>query len=265
MNITNRSKVFSAGVLGLGAVLAFGQLGFAQPAPDAAGMAQNVEKWERPNRGARRAGGQRGKNQQFDKLNLSATQKTQLQAVLKESAEQRKAVRGDANLSAKQKRERSKELRAGTQERIRAILTPDQQAQLRGLQAERKAERREGEKAGKAEAGKGRRNERGEGHRGNALRGVVKGLGLTDAQKAQIQPILKEAAAQMKAVRSDANLSPEQKRTRTQELRAEVLNKVSPLLTAEQRAKLVELQNQQRADRGERRGGGRRGGGRRGG
>ncbi len=84
-------------------------------------------------------GGHHG-NKQIQKLDqeltLTADQKTQITAILKDSAEKRKAIRaGDAT----DKPTEIKALRKETMNSIKALLTPDQLAKLKTLRHEKKA------------------------------------------------------------------------------------------------------------------------------
>ena len=66
-------------------------------------------------------------------LDLSADQQIQIEAIHKQTAEQLKAVRGDASLTDDQKHAKSRELRKSTEEQVRAVLTPEQQAKAKEL------------------------------------------------------------------------------------------------------------------------------------
>lgn len=70
---------------------------------------------------------------------------------------------------------------------------------------------------------------------------VLKELNLTDKQKADLKPILKEQHAQATALRADSKLTPEQKREKMKELMKATHEKIANLLTAEQKAKLKEM------------------------
>lgn len=69
-------------------------------------------------------------------------------------------------------------------------------------------------------------------------------LNLTDAQKAQIKPILKDAREKVKALRADATLTPEQKKTQARAVRKETREKVAALLTPDQREKARALRDE---------------------
>ena len=66
-------------------------------------------------------------------LNLTPDQQTKGEAILKQSAEARKALWDDTSLSQEDKREKMKELRKSTEDQIHALLTPDQQAKAKEM------------------------------------------------------------------------------------------------------------------------------------
>lgn len=76
--------------------------------------------------------------------------------------------------------------------------------------------------------------------RGPLMR-ILTDLNLTDAQKAQIEPLVKEAQAQSRAVRGDNALSREEKRAKQKEITDALRAKIEPLLDEEQKKKLAEI------------------------
>ena len=66
-------------------------------------------------------------------LNLTADQQTKGEAILKQSAEARKALWDDTALSEEDKRAKMKELRKSMEDQIHALLTPDQMAKLKEM------------------------------------------------------------------------------------------------------------------------------------
>jgi Spy/CpxP family protein refolding chaperone len=73
---------------------------------------------------------------------------------------------------------------------------------------------------------------------------------LTDAQKAQIKPIVQKYRDQFKALRAQ-NLDPQAKREQAQTLRKQMREEIARVLTPEQRQKLQSLREQHRAARGQ--------------
>ncbi len=72
-------------------------------------------------------------------------------------------------------------------------------------------------------------------------------LNLTDAQKAQLTPILEAQRTKMSAIFNDTTLSREQKAAKMQSLRAAVEPELSKILTPEQLQKWNAKRNQMRA------------------
>ncbi len=75
-------------------------------------------------------------------------------------------------------------------------------------------------------------------HAGGRLGKLSATLGLTDAQKAQIKPILQSARQQAKAVKEDTSLSPEARKAKLQGIRRSSMSQIRPLLTPDQKQKL---------------------------
>lgn len=82
------------------------------------------------------------------------------------------------------------------------------------------------------------------GAKAGVKQGQLKQLNLSADQKAKLKPILEEAAQKTKALRDDANLSPEAKRAKLAELREATNAKVKAILTPEQAAKWEQAKNQ---------------------
>jgi Spy/CpxP family protein refolding chaperone len=76
------------------------------------------------------------------------------------------------------------------------------------------------------------------------LRELSEKLNLTDEQKTAIKPILVGQAEDIKAVRQDNALSPEQKQTKIQEIREKGREKINAILTPEQQKKFAEMKGE---------------------
>ncbi len=63
-------------------------------------------------------------------LGLTAEQKEKVGAILKEQMEQGRAIREDESLTREQRREKMQAFGKATREKIRAMLTPEQQAKF---------------------------------------------------------------------------------------------------------------------------------------
>jgi len=69
-------------------------------------------------------------------------------------------------------------------------------------------------------------------------------LNLTDAQQAQIKPILQSEFQQLKSVKDDTTLSPEQQKAKAQEIHAAAKSQIASVLTPEQQKKLATMREQ---------------------
>lgn len=72
-------------------------------------------------------------------------------------------------------------------------------------------------------------------------------LGLSDAQKAQIKPILESAGQQAKAIKADTSLTPQARQAKMKDLRKSTNQQTMAILTPDQRQKLKAIRQQQRA------------------
>lgn len=79
------------------------------------------------------------------------------------------------------------------------------------------------------------------GRPGERLRVMAEKLGLTEEQKAQIKPILKEEMQALKALRDDTTLTREARWAKAREIRESYLPRIRAVLTPEQQVKLDEM------------------------
>jgi Spy/CpxP family protein refolding chaperone len=146
-------------------------------------------------------------------LNLTDQQKTQIQGFRQAGRQQAQSIQQDTSLTPEQKRDKFRQLRASTHQQVFGVLTPAQQEQMKQLRSEY--------------AGKGR------GWGGHGMGPLAK-LGLTDEQRAKIQPILKSSHEQAQAVRNDSTLTPEQKHAKMRDIHQGAMTQMNSLLTPEQ-------------------------------
>jgi periplasmic protein CpxP/Spy len=85
-----------------------------------------------------------------------------------------------------------------------------------------------------------------EGRRAEFLERIEQKLDLTDAQKAQIKPILQDARKQVQALRQDTTLTREQKHEKIEAIHQQVTDKLKGILTPEQMEKLHKLREEAR-------------------
>jgi Spy/CpxP family protein refolding chaperone len=81
-------------------------------------------------------------------------------------------------------------------------------------------------------------------HHGQRMAKIAQELGLTDSQKAQIKPILKDAKAQKQAIEADTKLTQADKQAKLKELRQKTREKIGAVLTPEQKAKWETLRKE---------------------
>ena len=92
----------------------------------------------------------------------------------------------------------------------------------------------------------------GKAKRGDRLQQLAEQLNLTEDQKSALAPVFKDAREKGKAVRNNAELTPEQKREQMMQIRKDSNEKVNAILTEDQREKMKELRKQQKGQRGQR-------------
>jgi Spy/CpxP family protein refolding chaperone len=71
-------------------------------------------------------------------------------------------------------------------------------------------------------------------------------VGITDAQRAQIRPLVEAQAAEMRAVRLNDTLSDDERQNRLQAVATTFRERIQALLTPEQRQRLQEIREQNR-------------------
>ena len=143
MNFKSHLRV---GALMLGLSLCGGLLTSAHAAPGKDGKAGQAGKEGR--------GGMRGGNMKMMRaLNLTDAQKAKLKPIMEAQRDKMMAMRDDTTLDRKAKMTKMKAMRAETEKKVNAILTPDQRKKMADMKAKMKAERI----AGGKEGGKGKR------------------------------------------------------------------------------------------------------------
>jgi Spy/CpxP family protein refolding chaperone len=73
------------------------------------------------------------------------------------------------------------------------------------------------------------------------LQQISSELNLTDDQKQQLKPMLQSEAQQLKAVKDDASLTPEQKQAKAKEIHQGFKSQIGGVLTPEQQKKLATM------------------------
>jgi Spy/CpxP family protein refolding chaperone len=75
------------------------------------------------------------------KLNLTPDQVTQVKAIDEDAGKQMRALRDDTSTAGPDKRAKMMDIHKASQDKIRALLTPDQQTKFDALQAQMKERR----------------------------------------------------------------------------------------------------------------------------
>lgn len=149
-------------------------------------------------------------------LNLTETQKSQAKSILQESKDQAKLVRENASLTPEQKKARMKEIKRAGYDQFRQILTPEQQRTL-------DQKRTRGEQRVKALKAK--------------VQDARKELNLRPEQEARIKELMAARKDEVKALKADTRLTPEQKRAEFKKMKDSVKAEVRRVLDPEQQKK----------------------------
>lgn len=221
---------------------------------------------ERPAPGPR-GGAMRGVgiDRMAEQLGLSADQKTRVQQLFEgqrtRMQPQMQALRADQSLTAEQRRERmqafAQQQRTAMEQGLRGILTPEQftrYQQLRPAQGgpmqDRRMQGQRLERRGEQMQQRGRQLEqRGERLQRGARPAMPDRLGLSDAQKAQMQALAQQQRTALQALQAE-RLTVDERRTRVQALRQQFQQQRLSVLTPAQRQQAEQL----RQERGQRRG-----------
>ena len=178
------------------------------------------------------------------RLNLTEDQKAKIKPILEEGMPQIKAIHEEA-------RTKMKAVTDGIHEKIKPLLDSDQQAKLEELKKEMQNGFRPGGPGGPgedgprhggpgADGGPGKPGMRGE----NFAERLTKELNLTPDQQSQVKPVMEDTRSQMKAVREDASLTPDQKKAKAKEIREATNAKIKALLTPEQQQKMDQMKKE---------------------
>jgi len=191
-----------------------------------------------PNRGKMAYGCAAGKQMDADShlnkmaacLGLSEDQKAKIKPLLEENFKEKQAVRADQNLTREQRRATMLKLRGQLHEKIKPILTPEQNSQFADMRAAA-GHHGKGQNACRKHMGHGMAYRM---DPDKHLARMTACMGLSADQQAKIKPLLEQALKEKQAVRADQNLTREQRQAKMQQQRGQMQEKIKPLLTAEQ-------------------------------
>ena len=126
------SNSYKSSLLTLAACMVFSGMALGQSNAPASGDTQSAGQPINQSEQAQRRGQQRRRMAMLaQRLNLTPDQKRQWMQVQRETAQQVKALRADDSLSDDQKQAKLKEIRKQQKEQVLAILTPEQQNELK--------------------------------------------------------------------------------------------------------------------------------------
>ncbi|MCS7337494.1 MAG: Spy/CpxP family protein refolding chaperone [Verrucomicrobiae bacterium] len=155
-------------------------------------------------------------------LNLTPEQQAKLRAILEEEQKKLQELRTNTAIAPAEQAIKIREIRDGTNEKIREMLTPEQRERFESMP--------------RLGLGQGPRPELQFGI-DQRVRRMSETLNLTPDQQAKVRTILEEERNKMRELRADATLTPEQRRTKMRELAQESNNKIRQILTSEQKEK----------------------------
>lgn len=179
---------------------------------------------------------QNGKMEQrmaYDKLDLSADQKTKIKAINEDFRKQMTELKKQDQITVAEMKKRRQSIQENHRSQITALLTPAQKDQLSKMKTERK---------GKFQQGKGRRDEFVK-NRGQ----WQKELNLTADQQQKVAKIRSESRTKMEALRNDNSISQSQKKEKMHELMKDQQEDIRSVLTKEQTEKMKTLRKDHRS------------------
>jgi len=183
---------------------------------------EQVTKWEALRdrmraEGAPAVTGDRGRNRMEEiakELQLTDEQQSKLRDVFQGPAEEFKALRANTNLSNEQKMKEFQAIQQKIEPQVKAILTPEQFAKWQVLREKMTAQSAAGVR--------------------DRMAAIAVELKLTDEQKAKLKEVFQGPTEQIKALRANTNLTPEQKMKEYQAIQEKVEPQVKEILTPEQ-------------------------------
>ena len=186
-----------------------------------AAQAQNTENGDRRNKGER-------SEVVADKLNLTADQKVKFQTIREAQKKEMDALRESGNVT----REQRKTIHEKYKSQYEAILTPAQREEWNKGKREWK---------GKGNKGMGVGN-RG-GNAGAQAAFFKKELSLTADQETKLTALFQDFRTKAQGIRSNSNLSQEQKKTQVQSLAQQYMTQGKAVLNPDQVKKFEEMKN----------------------
>ena len=160
--------------------------------------------------------GKQHRQHPMENLNLTADQKTKLEALREAQKKEWTELKNKKAATAESNKKQRQEIQQKYQAQIKAILTPEQQAQMAQM-------RQEHRNAPQAKA---------------QHKGMKEALNLTEAQQTKMNALNKDFKTKRESLRSNTTLTEEQKREQMKVLAQQHRSEVKNILTPEQRKKL---------------------------
>ncbi|GAM09205.1 hypothetical protein OR1_01479 [Geobacter sp. OR-1] len=167
-------------------------------------------------------------------LGLTKEQQNKIRPILEEEGVQLDALRGDDNYTREERRAKLQQLNEATYEKIKPILSADQQKKHQ-MAKQVIQENRSKQRDTKA------RPKMTDNDPDSRLARMTQDLGLSTEQQAKIKPILQDEFAQLEKMPGNDTLNRDQRREKLRELNDATFEKVKPILTPEQQKKYEDI------------------------
>lgn len=178
-----------------------------------------------------RKGAMKEHHQQLtEDLKLSEEQSAAWNAVHKEYRPKIKAIRSEEGLSKEQKKEKAKVIKSEMDTKLKAILSAEQAAKWEAMKAERKDQRKGGNKAKHHEE-------------------IATKLGLSEKQTAAWLEIHEKYDAQKREIKEDKSLSDEARQKKIKSVRQNEKEAISKILSPAQLEQLKKLKAEHKKQR----------------
>jgi len=158
-------------------------------------------------------------------LKMSEEQSAEWTAIHQEYRPKMKAIKADQSLSKEEKSAKAKALKAEMDEKLNAVLSPEQAAKWEAMKEEKKGQWKDEKKA--------QRHEK-----------IAQELALTDKQSASWMEIHEKYDAQKAAVKADSSLSEEARKKKMMSIRKDQRKAIEAILSPEQLAKLKAMKEE---------------------
>ena len=186
-------------------------------------MAQKNDKAQKHNRQKNEKHGKFKGGENFDKLNLTDAQKAQMKTINESFRQQMQDLHKQGNITVDQQKQKREALTKEHRDKIAAILTPEQRAQV--------ADNAKDFKGGKRD-----------GARGDKFGDLTKDLNLTPEQKAKAASINSTFKTSLENIKQNTSLSQDQKREQMKSLMKQHRSDMEALLTNDQKEQLKSRQ-----------------------